>query len=71
MAVANLVSGLWNWVYLKNEQLESADFFQAGTILHKLKDEWTFWEWAWSEMGVASLVAELYNWLYLKNKRIE
>ena len=36
-SVANLVSGLSNWLYLKNEDIELADFFRAGTNSCSLK----------------------------------
>ena len=42
MGVASLVLGLWNWLYLKNEQMELTDFLQAGTNLDKLKGDWKF-----------------------------
>ena len=43
MCVANLVSGLWNWLYLQNEQMELTNFLHAGTNSHKLRDDWKFW----------------------------
>ena len=59
MSVANLVSGLKNWLYLKKELIELTDFLHAGTISHKLKDDWKFLGWAWSKMSVTSLVMVL------------
>ena len=32
--------------------MELIDFLHVGTISHKLKDDWKFLGWAWSEMGV-------------------
>ena len=55
MGVANLVSGL----YLKNEQLELADFLHADTNSHKLKGDWKFSGWAWSKIDVVSVVTGL------------
>ena len=37
MGVTNLVSGLWNWLYFQNEQMELTCFLHAGTISHKIK----------------------------------
>ena len=42
MGVANLVLGLSNWLYIKNEQMELTDFLQGGTNLYKLKGDWKF-----------------------------
>ena len=39
MVVANLVSGLWNWLFLQNERMELTDFQHAGINSHKLKDD--------------------------------
>ena len=38
MGVSNLVSGLWNLLYLKNKQMETTEFLHAGTDSHKLKE---------------------------------
>ena len=59
MGVANLVSGLWNLLYLKNKQMETTEFLHAGTDSRKLKDNWKFSGWAWSKMDVAVLVTGL------------
>ena len=39
MGMANLVSALWNWLYLKNEQIELTDFLHVGTNSWKLKGD--------------------------------
>ena len=39
MGLANLVSRLWKWLYLKNEQMELIEFLHAGTNSYKLKDD--------------------------------
>ena len=58
MSVANVVSGLQNWLYLKKEEMELTDFLHAGTISQKLKGDWKCLGWTWSEVGVASVVME-------------
>ena len=30
--VANLVSGIWNWLYLKSEEMELTNFLHAGLV---------------------------------------
>ena len=50
IGVANLVSGLKIWLYLRNEQMEFIDFLQAGTNSSKLKDNWEFLGWVWTKM---------------------
>ena len=45
MGMANLASGLWNWLYLKNELMELTDFLYAGANSYKLKGEnWKWWK---------------------------
>ena len=39
MGVANLVSGFWNSLYLKIEQIELTDSLLAGTNSRKFKDD--------------------------------
>ena len=51
MAVANLISGLLNWFYFKNELLELTDFFHAGTISHKLKADQNLCVWTFVKNG--------------------
>ena len=60
MVLSNLVSGLWNWLYLKNEQMDLTDFLHVDTDPQKLKAEQKFIGWTWSKMCVASLVTGLY-----------
>ena len=36
-SVASLVTGVYNWLYLKNEQIESTDFMLIVTDSQKLK----------------------------------
>ena len=38
----NMVSGLWNWLYVKNEQMELTDFLHAGTNSCELEGDWKF-----------------------------
>ena len=45
MGEANLVFGLQNELYLKNEQMELTYFLHAGTNSCKLKGDWKFWGW--------------------------
>ena len=37
--MANLVSGLSNWLYRKSEPMELTDFCHAGTISSNLKGD--------------------------------
>ena len=66
-------SGLWalNWLYLKSELIELTNLWHVGTDSPKLKCDWKFWGWAWSEMGVTNLIMGHKNWLYLKNEQLE
>ena len=59
MGLANLVSKLQNWLYLKNEQMELTDFWHAGAYSHKLIGDGTIFGWASLKMGVVSLVTGL------------
>ena len=59
MGLANLVSKLQNWLYLKNEQMELTDFWHAGAYSHKLIGDETIFGWASLKMGVVSLVTGL------------
>ena len=42
-----------DWLYLKNEQIESTDILQTGANSGKLKVNTMAFKWAWSEMDVA------------------
>ena len=54
MDVASLVTGLYNWLYLKDEQMEKNWFFCILIQIHKkLKADKNFVRWAWSKMGLA------------------
>ena len=37
MSVASHVMGLWNWLYVKNEQVKSTDVLHIDTDSQKLK----------------------------------
>ena len=50
MGADDLVSGLWNLLYLQNEQMELIDFLHAFTNSRKLKGDWKFLGWAWSKV---------------------
>ena len=71
MGVANIVPGLWNWRYLKNECMELIDFLHGATNSYKFKGDWKFLGYAWVKMDMVSLVMELYNWMYLRNEEME
>ena len=53
MTLVSLVTGLWNWLYLKNELMEWTDILHAGANSEKLKVILIIFGWAWSEMDVA------------------
>ena len=53
MGVASLVMGLYNWLYLKTEQIESIDFLHAGTNSGKLKVDLIILGRTLSKMAVA------------------
>ena len=53
MDMASLVTGLWNWLYLKTELMEWTELLHAGTNSGKLKVILMIFEWACSEMGMA------------------
>ena len=59
MGVTSLVTELYNWQYLKNEQIKQTDFLHVGTDSQKLKAYQKFSGWAYSKMGVASLAMGL------------
>ena len=55
-------SGLWtlqNWWYLKNMRMELTDILHASTNSCKLKGDWAFLGWSWSEIGVDGLIIGL------------
>ena len=45
MGVASHVMGLWDWLYLKNEQMEWTDFLHVDSDLQKLKADQKFLGW--------------------------
>ena len=53
MGVASLVTGIKNWLYLKNEQKEETDFLYAGTNSGKLNVDSIIFGWVWSKMAMA------------------
>ena len=53
MGVASLVTGIKNWLYLKNEQKEEIDFLYAGTNSGKLNVDSIIFGWVWSKMAMA------------------
>ena len=52
MGVASLVTGLLNWLYLKNELMEWTDFLYADANSRKLKVISIIFWWVWSNMGM-------------------
>ena len=53
MGMASRVTGFWNWLYLKNEQMEWTDILHADGNPGKLKVNSVIFGWAWSQMGMA------------------
>ena len=66
MGVASLVTVLWNWLYLKNEQMKWNDILHAGAISH-CKVISIFGS-VWTEMGMGNQIMEPWNLLYLKGE---
>ena len=54
MGMVSLVTGPWNWLYLKNEWMEWNDIFHAGANSGKLKVILVIFGWAWSEVGMTN-----------------
>ena len=52
MGVASLVTGLLNWLYLKNELTEWTDFLYADANSRKLKVISIIFWWVWSNMSM-------------------
>ena len=52
MGVASLITGLQNWLYLKNELMKWTDFLHDDANSGKQKVISMIFEWAWSEMGM-------------------
>ena len=78
MVLTNLVSGLWNWLYLKNEQMDLTDFFACWYRFTKIKS-WTKIYWVnmvknvCGQSGHWTLFRVLWinkfsNWFYRKNE---
>ena len=57
-------------IYLKNELMKSADFFNVDTNLGKLKVSLIVVGWAWSKTGEVLQIMGLLNQVYLKNDLI-
>ena len=57
-------------IYLKNELMKSADFFNVDTNLGKLKVSLIVIGWAWSKTGEVLQIMGLLNQVYLKNDLI-
>ena len=53
MGVANLVTGLLNWLYLKNELMEWTNFLHTGANIGKLKVISMIYGWMLSKLGMA------------------
>ena len=53
MGVTSLITRLKNWLYLKSELLELADFFACLYKSRKLQVASMIFGWTWSKMYVA------------------
>ena len=54
MGVASLITGLQNWLYLKNELIKLTDFLHGGANSGKQKVVSMIFGWAWSKLGVVN-----------------
>ena len=59
MLSANEIAGFLNQLFLQNKLMKQPLFLYVDTNSQKLKTDWKFFGWAWSEMDVANLVSGL------------